>query len=86
MIFAVSNPGLEIKITPINPKITADHLVSPTFSLKKNILNNVTKIGPANVMATVSANSRLRKAIKIEAIAVAPKRLLQRWRPIFCVL
>ena len=72
-MFAVSNPGLEIKITPINPIITADHLVNPTFSLKKNILNNVTNIGPANVMATVSANSRLRKAIKIEAMAAAPK-------------
>ena len=72
-MFAVSNPGLEIKITPTKPIITADHLVNPTFSLKKNILNNVTKIGPANVIATVSANSKLRKAIKIEAIAMAPK-------------
>ena len=72
-MFAVSNPGLEIKITPINPIITADHLVNPTFSLKKNILNNVTNIGPANVIAIVSANCKFLRAIKIDAMAIAPK-------------
>jgi hypothetical protein len=29
-MFAVSNPGLEIKITPTKPNITDDHLVDLT--------------------------------------------------------
>ncbi len=62
----------------MNPRITALHRVIPTVSLKKNMENNVTKIGPANVMATVSAKSKLRSAIKIEAIDTAPAKLRNR--------
>ena len=40
---------------------------------KKNILKIVTNIGPANVIATVSANCKFLKAIKIAAMAIAPK-------------
>ena len=73
-------------MTPINPIITALHLVALTFSLKKNILNNVTKMGPANVIATVSANYKFLSAMKIAAIAKAPKALRQKCKLILFVL
>ena len=34
--FISTNPGLITTSEPINPIITADHLLKPTFSLKKN--------------------------------------------------
>ena len=85
-MFAVSNPVLVMNITPAKPIATADHLVNPTFSFKNNMLKIVTNIGAANVNEMVEASSRFRKAIKIEAMLAAPKRLLQRWRPMFFVL
>ena len=45
-----------IKSIPINPKNTADHLLTPTFSDKKKIEAIVTKMGPAKVSDTTSAN------------------------------
>ena len=72
--------------TPTKPIATPDHLVNPTFSFKNNMLKIVTNIGAANVKATVEANSRFRKAIKIEAREMAPKTERQRKRSRFFVL
>ena len=43
---------------------TADHLLIPTFSDKKNIEPKVTKIGPPKVKLTTSAKGISLKAIK----------------------
>ena len=51
---------------------TADHLLIPTFSERKNIDPNVTNIGPPKVRLTTSANGIFLKAIKRAIIANVP--------------
>ena len=51
---------------------TADHLLIPTFSDKKNIEPKVTKIGPPKVKLTTSAKGISLRAIKSAIIAKVP--------------
>ena len=62
---------------PINPMITADHLLIPTFSERKNIDPKVTNIGPPKVRLTTSANGISLKAIKRAMIAKVPLTALK---------
>ena len=62
---------------PINPIITADHLLVPTFSERKNIDPKVTNIGPPNVRLTTSANGISLRAIKRAMIAKVPLTALK---------
>ena len=56
---------------------TADHLLIPTFSDKKNIEPKVTKIGPPKVKLTTSAKGISHKAIKSAIIAKVPVTALK---------
>ena len=56
---------------------TADHLLIPTFSDKKNIEPKVTKIGPPKVKLTTSAKGISLKAIKSATIAKVPDTALK---------
>ena len=61
---------------PINPMITADHLLIPTFSERKNIDPKVTNIGPPKVKDTTSANGSSLNPINNAIIAAAPVKAL----------
>ena len=71
-MFNSSYAGFTIRSIPINPIKTASHLFIPTFSDKKNIEPNVTKIGPPKVKLTTSAKGISLKAIKRAIIANVP--------------
>ena len=75
------NPGSAITIIPINPTITASHLYSPTFSLRKKIEKIVVKIGAANEILTTVAKGKFLKAINIEIKAINPNRHLKKCNP-----
>ena len=71
-MFNSSYAGLTINNMPMKPINTADHLLIPTFSDKKNIEPRVTKIGPPKVRLTTSANGISLKAMNSATIANVP--------------
>ena len=76
-MFNSSYAGLTINNMPKKPINTADHLLIPTFSDKKNIEPKVTKIGPPKVKLTTSAKGISLKAINRATIANVPVTALK---------
>ena len=76
-MFNSSYAGLTINNMPRKPINTADHLLKPTFSDKKNIEPRVTKIGPPKVRLTTSANGISLKAMNSATIANVPLTALK---------
>ena len=76
-MFNSSYAGLTINNMPKKPINTADHLLIPTFSDKKNIEPRVTKIGPPKVRLTTSANGISLKAMNSATIANVPLTALK---------
>ena len=66
---------------PTKPIKTADHLLIPTLSLKKNIDATVTNIGPPKVRETTSAKGSSLKPKNKAIIAKAPQIALKAWSP-----
>ena len=80
-MFNELNPGSVIIIIPTNPTITASHLYSPTFSLRKKIEKIVVKIGAANEILTTVAKGKFLIAINIEIKAIRPNKHLKKCSP-----
>ena len=76
-MFNSSYAGLTMNNIPKNPMNTAVHLLRPTFSDKKNIEPNVTKIGPPKVKLTTSAKGISLRATKRAMIAKVPVTALK---------
>ena len=80
-MFSSLIPGSVIINIPIKPIKTANHLKTPTFSLKKKIEKIVVNIGAANEILTTVAKGNSLRAINIATRAINPDMHLKECKP-----